>query len=277
MVVSSVIAARPDLVYGARRARSATQLEVRSAEVAGVRTRTLVLSPGCWPRWCSPASRASTPSSHPDGLEYVAEQTGFLDTADDSSAADGPMADYAVTGVDSPRLAGGLAGVVGVLVTLGLAGGVAYAVRRRQPDRDRAADLGTGLMGAGHGHRLHYHGHSPVHRAEPHLKILALLGFVLLVVATPREWYLAYPVYLAVLLAVIAFSRVPFGYLLPRLVVELPFVVFALLLPFIALGPAGRGARDRAERARPARGVGPARQGDPGRPGVPHAGRHHRA
>ena len=73
-------------------------------------------------------------SSHPDGLEYVADKTGFLDTADDSSAADGPMADYAVKGVDSPRLAGGLAGVVGVLVTLGLAGGIAYAVRRRQPD-----------------------------------------------------------------------------------------------------------------------------------------------
>ena len=92
-------------------------------------------------------------------------------------------------------------------------------------------------MGAGHGHRLHYHGHSPVHRAEPHLKILALLGFVLVVVATPREWYLAYAGLLAVLLGVVALSRVPFRYLLPRLVVELPFVVFALLLPFIALGP----------------------------------------
>jgi cobalt/nickel transport system permease protein len=92
-------------------------------------------------------------------------------------------------------------------------------------------------MGAGHGHRLHYHGHSPVHRVEPHLKVLALLGFVLVVVATPREWYVAYPGFLAVLLGVIALSRVPFGYLLPRLVVEVPFVVFALLMPFIAHGP----------------------------------------
>ncbi len=92
-------------------------------------------------------------------------------------------------------------------------------------------------MGAGHGHRLHYHGHSPLHRAEPHLKILGLLAFVLVVVATPREWFPAYAGYLAVLAGVIAVSRVPFGYLLPRLVVELPFVVFALLLPFIAHGP----------------------------------------
>ncbi|HEX6148724.1 cobalt ECF transporter T component CbiQ [Nocardioides sp.] len=92
-------------------------------------------------------------------------------------------------------------------------------------------------MGAGHGHRLHYHGHSPLHRAEPHLKILGLLGFVLVVVATPREWFLAYAGYLAVLAGVVAVSRVPFRYLLPRLVVELPFVMFAVLLPFIAHGP----------------------------------------
>jgi cobalt/nickel transport system permease protein len=92
-------------------------------------------------------------------------------------------------------------------------------------------------MGAGHGHRLHYHGHSRVHRAEPHHKILALLGFVLVVVATPRDWFWAYAGFLAVLGVVIAVSRVPAGYLLKRLVVEIPFVVFALLMPFIALGP----------------------------------------
>lgn len=73
-------------------------------------------------------------SAHPDGLEYVAEETGFLDSADDHAGADGPMADYTVDGVDSPRLAGGLAGVVGVVVTLVLAGGIGYAVRRRRSD-----------------------------------------------------------------------------------------------------------------------------------------------
>ena len=92
-------------------------------------------------------------------------------------------------------------------------------------------------MGAGHGHRLHYHGHSPIHRAQPHHKILALLGFVLLVVATPREWFAAYAVHLVLLGAVIAVSRVPVSYLLKRLVVEVPFVVFALLMPFISHGP----------------------------------------
>ncbi|HWJ09917.1 MAG TPA: cobalt ECF transporter T component CbiQ [Nocardioides sp.] len=92
-------------------------------------------------------------------------------------------------------------------------------------------------MGAGHGHRLHFHGHSVMHRAPAHLKILALLAFVLLVVATPREWYPAFAVHLAVLLAVIAAARVPLRYLLPRMVLEVPFLLFAALIPFIAEGP----------------------------------------
>jgi len=92
-------------------------------------------------------------------------------------------------------------------------------------------------MGAGHGHKLHYHGHSPIHRAPAHLKILALLGFMVVVVATPRTWYAAFALYLAVLVVVIAISRVPLTYILKRSVVELPFVLFAVLLPFVATGP----------------------------------------
>lgn len=70
-------------------------------------------------------------SAHPDGLERVAAQAGFLDTARDSAAADGPFADYATRGVGDARLSGGLAGVVGALVVLVLASGLALVVRRR--------------------------------------------------------------------------------------------------------------------------------------------------
>jgi cobalt/nickel transport system permease protein len=91
-------------------------------------------------------------------------------------------------------------------------------------------------MGAGHGHRLHYHGHSVVHRAPAHLKLVALVGFMLVVVATPRQWYPVFGGYLVLLLAVVAVSRVPFGYLAKRMVVELPFLVFAALMPFVATG-----------------------------------------
>lgn len=76
-------------------------------------------------------------SSHPDGLEYVAEQTGFLDSAEDSPTADSPLADYQTSGVDNERLGGGLAGIIGVLLVLGIAGGVAWGVRRRTPDDEK--------------------------------------------------------------------------------------------------------------------------------------------
>ena len=81
-------------------------------------------------------------SSHPDGLEHVAEQTGFLDTADDGPAADSPFADYTTEGIDDARLGGGLAGVVGCLAVLALTSGVAFAVRRRRtpPAGDAPAD-----------------------------------------------------------------------------------------------------------------------------------------
>jgi cobalt/nickel transport system permease protein/cobalt/nickel transport protein len=71
-------------------------------------------------------------SSHPDGLEYVAEQTGFIDTAEESATADSPLADYSTRGVEDERLSGGLAGVVGVVVMLLLSGGLFWTLRRRQ-------------------------------------------------------------------------------------------------------------------------------------------------
>ena len=92
-------------------------------------------------------------------------------------------------------------------------------------------------MGAGHGHRLHYHGHSVVHRAPAHLKLVTLVAFMLVVVATPREWWPVFGGYLAVLVAVVALSGVPAGYLARRMLVETPFVLFAVAVPFIAHGP----------------------------------------
>lgn len=77
-------------------------------------------------------------SSHPDGLEHVAAEVGFLDAADDSATADSPLADYQTSGVDDARLSGGIAGVVGVLVMLLLSTGLFWVLRRR----GTAADVG---------------------------------------------------------------------------------------------------------------------------------------
>lgn len=92
-------------------------------------------------------------------------------------------------------------------------------------------------MGAGHGHKLHYHGHSRIHRAPAHLKLVTLVGFMLVVVATPNGWWPAFAAYAVLLGAVVALSRVPPTYLAKRMVVEVPFVLFAVLVPFVAQGP----------------------------------------
>jgi cobalt/nickel transport system permease protein len=92
-------------------------------------------------------------------------------------------------------------------------------------------------VAAGHAHRLYRHGHTPVHRLPAHVKLVALLAFVLIVVATPREAFWAFGVYAALLVGVAVIARVPASFVLRRMVVEIPFVVFAVLLPFIAAGP----------------------------------------
>ncbi|WP_181407452.1 PDGLE domain-containing protein [Nocardioides sambongensis] len=74
-------------------------------------------------------------SAHPDGLEFVAEKTGFLDTAEDSHVADSPFADYATDGVDDERLSGGIAGVAGVVIVLLLGSGLFWVLRRRTGPR----------------------------------------------------------------------------------------------------------------------------------------------
>jgi len=92
-------------------------------------------------------------------------------------------------------------------------------------------------VGAEHTHGLHLPGQSTVHRLPAHLKIVSTLAFVLLVVATPREATWPYAVHLAALMLVARTARVPAAYLATRLVVEVPFVVFAVVLPFVATGP----------------------------------------
>lgn len=73
-------------------------------------------------------------SGSPDGLNRVALDKGFSDTEKPHGTADGPLAGYSITGVDNERLAGGLAGIVGVVVVLSVASGLAFAVRRRRDE-----------------------------------------------------------------------------------------------------------------------------------------------
>ena len=84
-------------------------------------------------------------SSSPDGLEKVAEDKGFLETAQDHLFVDGPLADYAVKGVDNERLSTGLSGLIGVLITFGVGLGLFALLRSMRS----GSGSGAGSPGAG--------------------------------------------------------------------------------------------------------------------------------
>jgi cobalt/nickel transport system permease protein len=86
-------------------------------------------------------------------------------------------------------------------------------------------------MGAG-AHPLYRHGDSAVHRAPAEVKIVCLLVFVLAVVATPREMFWPFGIYAAIIVVMWRVARIPLGWMLPRMLIEAPFVVLAVLLPF---------------------------------------------
>jgi hypothetical protein len=68
-------------------------------------------------------------SGSPDGLERVSIDQGFDQAAQDHALADSPLADYAVDGVGDGRLSTGLAGIIGVLITLAVSGALFYGIR----------------------------------------------------------------------------------------------------------------------------------------------------
>ena len=73
-------------------------------------------------------------SSHPDGLEKVAEDIGFIETAKDHTYADGALADYGVKGIENERASVGVAGVIGVIGTA-IVGGALFTFIARKPKK----------------------------------------------------------------------------------------------------------------------------------------------
>jgi len=69
-------------------------------------------------------------SPHPDGLERVAEDKGFLDRAKEAPYQLIP--DYLFPGIENEQLATIVAGLLGTLVMFGVGFGLAWALRRRE-------------------------------------------------------------------------------------------------------------------------------------------------
>lgn len=91
--------------------------------------------------------------------------------------------------------------------------------------------------GAGHPHRhLYVDGSTGVHDLPPETKIVGLVAFVLLVAVTPRELVGAFAVDALALGATAVAARVPLRRLATRLGAIVPFIAFAVFLPFLGDG-----------------------------------------
>lgn len=92
-----------------------------------------------------------------------------------------------------------------------------------------------------HGHdpgeRLYVHRHTPIHRLPAEVKVVAMVAFIFTVIATPPGQFWAFGVYALLLAGVASLARIPITVILPRMLVEVPFVLFALLMPFFGTGP----------------------------------------
>lgn len=133
--VGAVLSARPDLVYGARDLSEsrgergwASSASLGGVVIVGLLV-TLLLAV-----FASPFA-----STDPDGLERVAIDQGFADTAQDHTLGGSPLADYSVEGVEGGT-ATGLAGLVGVGATFAVGLGVLGIRRARRSRRTAAAD-----------------------------------------------------------------------------------------------------------------------------------------
>ncbi|MEU3198835.1 energy-coupling factor ABC transporter permease [Streptomyces sp. NPDC006996] len=145
LTVGAVVAVRPDLVYGARGLRQKLRLRVdgelvdapdtTEPEPVGARSRKGIWIGGLVTSLVLAGFVSFYASADPDGLERVATDHGIDEKAREHANADSPLADYGVEDVDDARLSGGLAGVIGVGVTVVAGTGVFWVVRRRGTDR----------------------------------------------------------------------------------------------------------------------------------------------
>lgn len=91
-----------------------------------------------------------------------------------------------------------------------------------------------------HGHdvgeRLYIHRHTPIHSLSPALKIASLILFLFVVVATPITDWLSYIIFFTLIFTVILIAKLPIFTVLKRSLIEIPFILFAVLMPFFGTG-----------------------------------------
>ncbi|MEU2717516.1 energy-coupling factor ABC transporter permease [Streptomyces sp. NPDC007205] len=151
LTVSAVIAVRPDLVHGARGLHQRLKLRVDgalvdapapTAPVAARTSRRALWATGLVTSLVLAGFVSFYASADPDGLEKVAHDKGIDKKEEKHASADSPLAGYGVTNVSDARLSGGLAGVIGVGVTVVAGSAVFWALRRRRAEDVSPVDTG---------------------------------------------------------------------------------------------------------------------------------------
>jgi cobalt/nickel transport system permease protein len=80
---------------------------------------------------------------------------------------------------------------------------------------------------------------SPVHARDARAKTIALFVIIIACVTTPPRAWFAFCIYAGLVIIITAASRVPFRYLLTRMLVVVPFIlVVAVFVPFMHKGAA---------------------------------------
>ena len=123
LVVAAVLAARPDLVRGAQ---DLTAEELGTGDRVGA--RTFVLG-GLLVVVAFAAVVSQFAFDDPDGLERVAIDQGFVDTAQDHALSGSLFADYATRGIGNAQLSLAIAGLAGASLALLVGYGLASAAR----------------------------------------------------------------------------------------------------------------------------------------------------
>jgi cobalt/nickel transport system permease protein len=122
LAVGAVLAVRPDLVFGARDLNRAqlddNKVPLRAFIFAGLAVTVI---------FATVVSQFAV--DNPDGLERVAQDTGFISSGEDHSLSSSAFADYATTGIANETLSLAIAGLTGVVITLAVAYGLFRAIR----------------------------------------------------------------------------------------------------------------------------------------------------